>query len=395
MKIIERPYLNELIELMGTPDIKVITGVRRSGKSILMESFFEYLVKNRQDANLICIDFNKIEFEELQDYHKLYEYIVSRYKEGSENFLLIDEVELCENFEKAINSLHSTGNYDIYLTGSNAFLLSSDLATLFTGRAIEIKVFPFSYKEFMNYHELTPSSFSFDRYVNEGGFPGSYLYPNEKRKYDYISTVYETIIQRDLIKRKRIRNQVLLRKISSFLIDNIASLTSISNIRKVLSSNVMKTNDKTVGSYIESLCQSFLFYKIKRYDLAGRKYLTSSDKYYLCDHSLKYATLGIRNMDYGRVYENIVAIELLRRGYEVYVGMLYKKEIDFVALKRDERIYIQVSDDISGEETFAREVDPLLKIKDLYPRILLARTSHPEYDYKGIRIIDIADWLSR
>lgn len=186
-----------------------------------------------------------------------------------------------------------------------------------------------------------------------------------------------------------------MRKISSFLIDNIASLTSISNIRKVLSSNVMKTNDKTVGSYIESLCQSFLFYKIKRYDLAGRKYLTSSDKYYLCDHSLKYAALGIRNMDYGRVYENIVAIELLRRGYEVYVGMLYKKEIDFVALKRDERIYIQVSDDISGEETFAREVDPLLKIKDLYPRILLARTSHPEYDYKGIRIIDIADWLSR
>lgn len=395
MKIIERPYLNELIELVGTPDIKVITGVRRSGKSILMESFFEYLVKNRQDANLICIDFNKIEFEELQDYHKLYEYIVSRYKEGSENFLLIDEVELCENFEKAINSLHSMGNYDIYLTGSNAFLLSSDLATLFTGRAIEIKVFPFSYKEFMNYHELTPSSSSFDRYVNEGGFPGSYLYPNEKRKYDYISTVYETIIQRDLIKRKRIRNQVLLRKISSFLIDNIASLTSISNIRKVLSSNVMKTNDKTVGSYIESLCQSFLFYRIKRYDLAGRKYLSSSDKYYLCDHSLKYATLGIKNMDYGRVYENIVAIELLRRGYEVYVGTLYKKEIDFVALKRDERIYIQVSDDISGEETFAREVDPLIKIKDLYPRILLARTSHSEYDYKGIRIIDIADWLSR
>ena len=395
MKLIKRSYLNDLIDVIGTPDIKVITGVRRSGKSKLLEAFFEYVVTNFQDANVINIDFNRIEFEEIQEYHALNEYITSRYQDGKRNFVIIDEIQMCLNFEKTINSLHSYGKYDIYITGSNAFLLSSDLATLFTGRTIEIKVFPFSYQEFIEYYELEHPISNFDRYVTEGGFAGSYLYPNVKGKYDYISGVYETIIQRDLIKRKKIRNKVLLKKLSSYLMDNISNLTSINNIAKVLNDNSMQTNDKTVGSYVDNLCQAFLFYKISRYDIKGKKYLASSEKYYLSDQSFKYAVLGKKDMNYGRTYENIVAIELLRRGYEVYVGVLYQKEIDFVAIKKDEKIYIQVSDDISNEKTFAREVDSLLKIKDAYPKLLIARTRHPEYTYEGIKVVDIGDWLSK
>lgn len=393
MKLIQRDYLNNLIELIGTPDIKVITGVRRSGKSKLLDAFFEYLITNYKDDNIIHIDFNRLEFEELQDYHKLNEYITSRCQKNKRNFILIDEIQMCKNFEKTINNLYSSGDYDLYLTGSNAFLLSSDLATLFTGRTIELKVFPFSYKEFLEYYEINNSSENFDRYVLEGGFAGSYLYPNENGKYTYISGLYETIIQRDLIKRKKIRNKPLLIKISSFLMDNISNLTSFANITKSLNNNSIKVSDKTVSSYIASLNQAFLFYKITRYDIRGKKYLSSSEKYYLCDTSLKYAVLGTKDMNYGRIYENIVAIELLRRGYEVYVGVLYQKEIDFVALKRNEKIYIQVSDNISDETTFKREVDSLLKINDAYPKILIARTRHAEYSYEGIRIIDIGDWL--
>ena len=393
MKLIKRSYLDELINVIGTPDIKVITGVRRCGKSKLLENFFEYIIVNFPDDNFINIDFNKIEFEDLQEYHSLNDYISSKYQENKRNFILIDEIQMCSNFEKTINSLHSSGKYDIYITGSNAFLLSSNLATLFTGRTIEIKIFPFSYKEFMEYYELENPLINFDRYVTEGGLSGSYLYTNEQGKYNYISGVYETIIQRDLIKRKKIRNAVLLKRISTFLMDNISNLTSFNNISNILNNNSIKTNDKTVGSYIDNLCQAFLFYKISRYDIKGKKYLVSSEKYYLSDSAFKYAVLGKKDMNYGRVYENIVAIELLRRGYEVYVGVLYQKEIDFVAIKKDEKIYIQVSDDISNEKTFIREIDSLLKIKDAYPKLLIAKTGHPEYTYEGIKILDIGEWL--
>lgn len=395
MKIIRRNYLDELIEYIGTPDIKVITGVRRSGKSKLLELFLEYLITSIKNLNIISIDYNNIEFEELQEYHALYNYIESKYQKGMKNFVIIDEIQLCDGFEKAINSLHSEEKFDIYITGSNAFLLSSDLVTLFTGRIIEIKVFPFSYEEFLNYYELKDPIDNFDRYLNEGGFSGSYLYSTEKSKLDYVTSVYETIIQRDLIKRKKIRNIVLLKKISSFLMDNISNITSLKNISETLNEKSMPINDKTVSSYVESLCEAFLFYKVSRYDIKGKKYLASSEKYYLSDHIIRYAVLGIKDMNYGRTYENIVAMELLRRGYEIYVGILYKKEIDFVAIKRNEKLYIQVSDDISNESTFMREIEPLLKIPDAYPKILICRTKHPEYTYEGVRIIDIGEWLSK
>ncbi len=395
MKLIDRTgYLQKLINVIGTPDIKVITGVRRSGKSKLLEAFKEYVQETYVDANIIHINFNLTKYEAYKDYHLLNDYIEQSYVKGKENFVLIDEVQMCTKFELTINSLHAMEKFDIYITGSNAFLLSSDLATLFTGRTFEVKVYPFSFNEFLQYYSLNDNYTAFDRYLKEGGMAGSYLYKEQEAKYDYIADVFDTLIVRDIRQKYKIRNRILMDRIVDFLMDNISNLTSARNIADALTNNKDKINHKTVGSYLEYLCNAFAFYKFRRYDIQGKRYLASNDKLYLSDHTFRYAKLGTKNLDVGRVLENIVAIELLRRGYEVYVGVLYKKEIDFVALKRSEKIYIQVFDNISDEKTFKREVEPLLQIKDAYPKMVIARTRSEEYQYEGIRIIDIADWLA-
>ncbi len=396
MRLIERNYLNTLINVIGTPDIKVITGIRRSGKSKLLEAFKDYVINNIKNSNIIYINYNSLEFEELKEYHKLNSYVEQSYKNNMNNFLLIDEVQMCEGFEKTINSLHSSEKYDIYITGSNAFLLSSDLATLFTGRTFGIEVYPFSFKEYLEYFKIEDIDNGFDQYVMEGGMSGAYLYNSINEKYNYLNEIYNTLIVRDIFERNNIKDSKLMNSLNDFLMDNISNRTSLRNVANSLNNNNfnLETNHKTVGNYIQYLCESFAFYKISRYDIKGKKYLNSDEKYYLSDHAFKYARLGVRNLDYGRIYENIVAIELLRRGYEVYTGVLYNKEIDFVALSRNEKIYIQVSDNISEEATFNREVSTLLSIKDAYPKIIIARTKHEEYSYEGVKIIDIARWLN-
>lgn len=267
--IIRERYLERIKALKDTPDIKIITGIRRCGKSNLMQAYIGYLKENFEDANIIFIDYMDLDFEEIKEYHALHKFVEDRYDKDKKNYLFVDEVQLCPKFELAINSLYSKNKYDIYVTGSNAFL----------------------------------------------------------------------------------------------------------------------------GKYIKYLCTAFVFYDIKRYDIRGKKYLETLDKFYMCDIGMRYAILGSRNMDYGRVYENIVCVELLRRGYEVYVGKLYQKEIDFVAQRGSEKIYIQVSDNISNQETFEREYSPLLQIKDAFPKKIIARTKHPKYTYEGIEVYDIAEWL--
>ena len=394
MKLIDRnQYLDKLINVIGTPDIKVITGVRRSGKSKLLEAFKDYVEAEISDCNIVHINFNLPEYDHLLEYRPLYDYVKAQYVKGKQNFVLIDEVQMCTGFEKTINGLHAMEKFDIYITGSNAFLLSSDLATLFTGRTFEIKVFPFSFSEYMQYFGNSDKYTAMDKYMMEGGMSGSYLYKDQEAKYDYIADVFDTLIVRNIRKKYKIRNMQLMDRLVDFLMDNISNLTSARNITNTFSGFKEKVNHVTISSYMQYLCNAFAFYKIRRYDIKGKKYLSSNDKYYLCDHTFRYAKLGTKNMDYGRILENIVAIELLRRGYEVYVGVLYKKEIDFVAIKRNEKIYIQVSDNISDEKTFEREVSPLLQIKDAYPKMVVARTRHDEYQYEGIRIVDIADWL--
>ncbi len=393
MKLIKREYLKDLIDVIGTPDIKIITGVRRSGKSKLLEMFKKYIIENIKNYNIIGINFNLVKFDNLRDYISLNNYIEKQYIEGKNNFVLIDEVQMCKEFERTINSLHAEEKFDIYITGSNAFLLSSDLATLFTGRTYEIQIYPFSFKEFIEYFKYENIQDAFEKYVLEGGMSGSYIYNDVKQKYNYINEVYNALIVRDIQQKYNIQNIGLMDSLTEFLMDNVSNLTSYRKVANKLNENNINTNDKTISNYINYLCDAFAFYKIRRYDIQGKRYLSSVDKYYLVDQTFKYAKLGTKNMNYGRIYENIVAIELLRRGYEVYVGELYNAEIDFVAMKMNEKIYIQVSDNISDDKTFEREVIPLLKIKDAYPKMIISRTRHEDYQYEGIQIYDLANWL--
>ena len=395
MKLIKRDeYLNKLINVIGVPDIKVITGIRRSGKSKLLEEFKKYIKRTDKSSNIIHINYNLPQFEKLKTYNALVEYVENSFDENLNNYLLIDEIQMCEGFEKAVNGFHAEEKFDIYITGSNAFLMSSDLATLFTGRTFKVEVYPFSFKEYLEYYKYSELQEAFDKYVKEGGMAGSYLYKTQEEKYQYIKDVFNTLIVRDIKQKYKIRNTDIIQNLTDYLMDNISNLTSSNNITKILNTNNVSITDKTINNYIEYLCNAFAFYKIKRFDIKGKKYLSTQNKYYLADHSFRYAILGTNNMDFGRVYENIVAIELLRRGYEVYVGTLYQKEIDFVAKKQGKQFYIQVSDDISNEKTFMREVESLLKIQDAYPKMIIARTRHDKYQYEGIEIVDIAEWLA-
>lgn len=397
MKLIERKtYLDELKELLQTPDIKVITGVRRSGKSKLLEALAAEIRREDPQANVIHINYNLTDFENILEYHALEAYVEERYIPDCSNYLLVDEIQMCDGFEKAINSLHAREKYGIFVTGSNAFLQSSDLATLFVGRTYEIQVFPFSFREYLAYYPSENLYGSLSNYMKEGGMAGSYLYSSEAQRYRYInSEVLNALIVRDIVNKYKLRNEPLLHQLIDFLMDNIGNVTSVRTITDTLSSNRLNADHKTVGKYIDYLCKAFAFYKIRRYDIKGKKYLRSEDKYYLSDQSFRYARLGTKNMDSGRILENIVAIELLRRGYEVYVGVLYQKEIDFVCMKQGEKLYIQVAYDISEEKTFQREVDPLLKISDAYPKMVIARTYQPTWQHEGIQIIDAAQWLSQ
>ena len=375
---------------MNTPDIKVITGIRRSGKSKLMDAFIDYVKKQSENNNVIRIKLNLKEFESLKNGDALYYYIDQHYSADKENFVFVDEIQLCTGFETVINSLYEEERFNIFLTGSNAFLLSSDLATLFGGRVFEI---PFSFEEYLSYYPQNDIDEAFDNYVSVGGMAGSYLYNNQSDARKYLANIVRTTITKDIVKKFKIENEDLLNMIADYLMDNVGNKTSIRNIANALTSNTYKTNDKTCGAYIDYLCRSFLFYPFKRYDVKGKRYLESDKKYYLADLSFRYAIIGTKNADYGHLYENIVAIELLRRGYEVYVGQLGEKEVDFVAIKDGFKTYIQVCDDLSRPETQKRELVPLLSIKDAYPKIIIARTKHPESQIEGVRIIDIARWL--
>lgn len=394
MKLIERKYyLERLFNVRDIPDIKVITGIRRSGKSKLMDAYIEKL-SSETNLNIIRIKLNLKEFESLLNADSMYKYVEDRYMPDMKNYLFIDEVQMCQGFERIINSFYEEEKFDIYITGSNAFLLSSDLATLFGGRVCEIHVFPFSFCEYLEYFPSSDLQQSFEEYVNNGGMSGSYLYRTEQDAKKYISSIYRSTIAKDIITKFHIENEELLIMLGNYLMDTVGEKTSIRNIANKISSSDYKTNDKTIGSYLSCLCKAFMFYQVRRYDIKGKRYLESDCKYYLVDLAFRFSEIGTKTPDYGHLYENIVAIELMRRGYEVYVGELYQKEIDFVAIKNGTKYYIQVSDDISRPETFKREVSSLLSIRDAYPKMLIARTKHPESQYDGVRVVDLAQWLS-
>lgn len=264
MKIITRSkYLDRIIELNGTPDIKIITGIRRSGKSKLMQAYTEYLKTHFDNINIIFIDFMDLAYEEIKEYHALHSYVEEHYQEGKTNYLFVDEVQMCPKFELAINSLYSKGKYDIYVTGSNAFLLSADLATLFTGRYMEIHMFPFSFQEYCQYYDdVKDKDKLFDEYSVRGGLAGSYAYRTEHDRTNYIKEVYETIVTRDLVQKYSLPDTLILQRLSEFLMDNISNLTSPNKVSQLLTANETPTNHVTVGKYIKYLCNAFVFYDI-------------------------------------------------------------------------------------------------------------------------------------
>ncbi len=394
MQIIKRSiYLERLRNLRGTPDIKILTGVRRAGKSKMLEMLCNE-ISAEGNSNIIYIDLSDLENECLCEYHELNDFVKAHTVDGRSNVLMIDEVQECKGFERTINSLYNSGSYDIYLTGSNAFLLSSDLATLFTGRQIEIPIYPFSFSEFCQYHGSEAGREElFDRYVVEGGLSGSYVYRTERDRIGYVREIFETILTRDLVQKFHLTEPMVLRCLAEYLMDNIANLTNPNKTSLQLVQNKVATNHITAANYMEHLKRAFLFYPVKRYDIRGKKYLETNAKYYLSDLGFRYAVLGRRNMDWGRALENIVFLELLRRGYDVHVGKINDLEVDFVATRAGEKFYVQVCDDIAAQETLLRELRPLAKIRDAYPRLLIARTRHSEYDYEGVRILNISNWL--
>jgi len=392
---IRRKYLDDIIRTIGTEDIKVITGVRRSGKSFLLDDFKKYVIENVKDASIISFDLSSLKYEELREYHALNDYVEKHYVNNKRNFLFIDEVQMCKGFELALNSLHASRKYDIYITGSNAFLAGSDLATLFVGRTYTIEVYPFSFAEFMRYFNYQDRYEAFDKYVREGGMSGSYEYRTLEDKYGYLRETYDTLIVRDIEEKHGVKNVAVMDRLSDFLMDNASKPTSTRNITNTLISNKIEASNKTIAEYVKYLCEAYAFYKVRRYDIKGKRYLTSTDKYYLSDHAFRYAKLGTKVANFGDTYENIVAIELMRRGYEVYVGAMRDSEIDFVAIKDGEKLYIQVSYLIIERETMEREVAPLINIPGGYQKLLIAGTRQSEMQYEGIRIVDIADWLMK
>lgn len=390
-KLIKRDYFYNLTGSENNGLIKLITGVRRSGKSKLLESFCDYLSETKIN-NVVFVDLELIENKELLDSNKLYNYVNEQFKNNkTRNYLIIDEIQKCTDFEKIISSLNKEKKFDIYLSGSNAFAFDGNFLV---GRHDVLKIYPFSFKEFNTYFNYSKKSidYSFDEYIKKGGMSISYISENNKQ---IINKIYIGILE-DIAKTFKLKEneKLLINKIANYLMDNIGKITSIKNITNSL---LEKTNIETVNLYVNYLCKSFLFYPFQGYDVKGKEILLDfNKKYYLVDISFRFANpdIGTKNMDYGKIYENIVAIELLRRGYEVYVGILKEKEIDFVAIKNGYKKYIQVSYNISDPETFKREVAPLLSISDGYPKIIIAGIKQPEYHYEGIRIIDISEWLN-
>jgi uncharacterized protein len=387
-------YMDRLRALKGTKDIKVITGIRRCGKSELMKAFVAEMASKDPSSNNVYIDLLDLDNESLLEYHSLHREIENRHEDGVSNRLFIDEVQLCDDFEKAVNSIHARGGWDIYLTGSNAFLLSSDLATLFTGRHREVHILPFSFSEYRAYFgEQEPIDGAFDDFVRRGGLAGSYDYADLTESYGYIRDVYKTILTRDLVQKFSLPDTHVLERLAEYMMDNSGNPSSANNIANVLDANNVPTNHVTIRRYMSYLREAFVFYEAQRYDIKGKKYLTTQAKHYVCDSGMRYAVLGTRNMDWGHMYEGLVFLELRRRGWEVYVGKLYQKEVDFVAKRGSELVYIQVSDDISTAKTLKRELSPLLAIRDAYPKILIARTRHETYTNEGVQILDLPRWL--
>lgn len=380
--------------------IKVVTGVRRSGKSTLLSQFCQELKTDKKN-NTISINFEDLENENLCEYHSLYKFLKEKIKSDSMNYIFLDEIQIVPQFEKVVNSLFLMENVDIYITGSNAYMLSGEIATLLSGRYVEIKMLPFSLVEFAEFKkgflkkEIEINESLYNEYVSVGGFPYvASISDNKNLVRDYIRGLYSTIVLKDIIQRKKLSDSDVLDKVCKFTLLNIGNLVSSKKVSDTLTSGGRKTSSSTVENCYTSLTESYLFYKATRYDIKGKEFLKSLEKYYAVDMGLRFFMLGNKTGNEGFILENIIYLELLRRGYEIYVGKYNDFEIDFVAIKDGNIEYYQVALSVRDQNTLEREVRPFRLIKDNYPKFLLTLDNSNDIDHDGVKQIYAIKWLS-
>ncbi len=388
-------YIERIKPFMRTPIVKVMIGHRRVGKSYILFQLIELIKKEENDANIIYINKEDIDFVDLNTYKELHDYISPRLVTNKKNYIFIDEIQEIENFKVAIRSLALDENNDIYITGSNSEMFSSDLANELGGRYVEFRIYSLSYFEFLNFHKLPNDDQSLEKYVHLGGLPYLIHLPlNEKIVMEYIKSVYSTIVLRDVVQRKRIRNTDFLDQLIRFLANNVGSLFSSKSISDFLKSQNVKISSNQVSEYADSLAEAFVVHKIGRYDIVGKKLFERGEKFFFENLGIRNAIAGYKLQDRAKRIENLVCNHLLFCGYEVKVGTLSTEEIDFVCTRDGERLYVQVAVELSSPETIAREFGNLLKIKDNYPKVVVSGERYIENSYEGVEHIYIRDFLS-
>lgn len=396
MLIERKEYLEKLIAFKDKQLIKVVTGIRRCGKSTLLEMFRDYLLKNGVlPEQIISLNFEDFDNEELCDARKLYAYIKEHSIPDKMNYIFLDEVHHIEDFPKVVDSLYIRKNIDLYITGSNAYMLSSEIATLISGRYVQIEMLPLSFKEYVS---STGSEADLARkytsYLENSSFPYALeLADHPKELRDYLEGLFNTIVVKDISLRKKITDPMMLRSLLRFLFDNIGSPLSSKKIADTMTSEGRKIDVKTVEKYIDALMESYVVYEARRYNIKGRQYLKTLEKYYVVDIGMRYMLLGSRSTDVGHILENVVYLELLRRGYDVYVGKVDELEVDFVAVESKRTTYFQVAATVRDESTLKRELAPLQSINNHYPKLILTLDDDPEADYEGIRRVNALNWL--
>ncbi len=405
-ELINRPeYLNQLIQHKDVDLVKIITGIRRCGKSSLLDLFHQYLSNNGvADTNIIHMNLESLRYRNLTDYLSFYDYVSNQLSKDGKTYLIFDELQVVEHWEKAIESFRLDFDVDIYITGSNAYLLSTEFSTLLSGRYVEIRMLPLSFKEFLDFYEFaSPVTVEekFQRYLQFGGMPILREYQfNESRINQALEGIYSTVVLRDILQRNNQADQGILQKIMLFLCSNIGSITSPNNIGNVLSNEgdikpEKKKNiaGKTVDKYISMLRSAFIFYSVGRYDVKGKQLLKTLEKNYIIDMGFHNMLLGYRDTDRGHIIENIVFLELIRRDYRVYIGKVGETEVDFVAEKPNDKLYIQVTESMQSPETRERELRPLRMIPDNYEKIVLSMDRNYINSYDGIKSLYLIDWL--
>ncbi len=395
--IIERKeYLNKLITWKDKQLIKIVTGVRRCGKSVLLKMYQDYLKNNGvKESQIVTINFEDLDYEELTNYKKLYNYLKEKLIPNKITYIFLDESQNVDQFPKVLDSLYIKDNVDIYVTGSNAYMLSSEIATMISGRYIQIEMLPLSFKEYMeSTGNMNDRGIKYTEYLQNSSFPYALQLKNQPDEIrDYLEGIYNTIVVKDIVHRKNITDTMMLKSVLKFVFDNIGNPLSSKKISDTMTSLGRKINSRTVEKYLEAFSESYIIYPAKRYNIKGKEYLKSLEKYYIVDIGMRYMLLGSKMMDTGHILENVVYLELLRRGYDVYVGKIDNYEVNFVAQNHKGTIYYQVALTVRDEKTLQRELRPLQAIRDHYPKVILTMDEDPEIQYDGIRRINARDWL--